>query len=76
MTEAGLKLVGMSPDNKLVEIIEVDNHPWFVAVQFHPELKSRPTKAHPLFRDFVAAAVKYHKEKKQQADRTAEKAIQ
>jgi CTP synthase len=54
-----LKLVGLSPDGRLVEIIEVANHPWFVGVQFHPELKSRPTRAHPLFRDFIAAAVEY-----------------
>ncbi len=53
------KLVGISPDKKLVEIIEVADHPWFVASQFHPELKSRPTKAHPLFRDFIGAAVRY-----------------
>ncbi|MCP4570270.1 MAG: CTP synthase [FCB group bacterium] len=59
--EAGLKLVAVSPDKKLVEIIEVPNHPWFVAVQFHPELKSRPIAAHPLFRDFVAATVEYKK---------------
>ena len=63
LTGAGLKLVGMSPDGKLVEIIEAPDHPWYVAVQFHPELKSRPTQAHPLFRDFVAAAVKYNKQK-------------
>jgi CTP synthase len=62
MTEAGLKLVGMSPDGKLVEIVEIAEHPWFVAVQFHPELKSRPTQAHPLFRDFVAAAVRYNQD--------------
>ncbi len=62
MTKAGLSLVGISPDGKLVEIIEIADHPWFVAVQFHPELKSRPTKAHPLFRDFVAAAVKYNQD--------------
>ena len=54
------KLTGLSPDDRLVEIIEVDNHPWFVGVQFHPELKSRPTRAHPLFRDFIAAAVENH----------------
>ncbi len=54
------KLVGLSPDERLVEIIEVKNHPWFVGVQFHPELKSRPTRAHPLFRDFIAAAVGYN----------------
>ena len=63
LTAAGLKLVGMSPDGKLVEIIEVPDHPWFVGVQFHPELKSRPTQAHPLFREFVAAAVRYKKHK-------------
>ena len=46
-----------SPDGSLVEIIELPNHPWFVAVQFHPEFKSKPTQPHPLFRGFVAAAV-------------------
>jgi CTP synthase len=52
---------GMSPDDKLVEIIELASHPWFVACQFHPELKSRPTDAHPLFRDFIGAALSYAK---------------
>ncbi len=66
LTKDGLKLVGMSPDSKLVEIIEAPDHPWYVAVQFHPELKSRPTRAHPLFRDFVAAAVKYNKQKSEE----------
>jgi len=59
-----LVLSGLSPDKRLVEIVEVKNHPWFVAVQFHPELKSRPTKAHPLFRDFIAGAVSYMLEKR------------
>ncbi len=58
-----LKLVGMSPDGRLVEIIEVAEHPWFVGVQFHPELKSRPTRAHPLFREFITAAVQYSSKK-------------
>ncbi len=49
---------GLSPDGSLVEIMEIPDHPWFLAVQFHPEFKSKPTKAHPLFRDFVAAALK------------------
>jgi CTP synthase len=75
LTAAGLKLVGMSPDNKLVEIIEVPEHPWFVAVQFHPELKSRPTKAHPLFRDFVAAAVKYNKSRAENSEVTEKKTV-
>jgi len=59
MQEAGLVLSGLSPDGRLVEIIELKNHPWFVASQFHPELKSRPTRPHPLFRDFVDAVKKY-----------------
>jgi len=56
LTEAGMRIAGMSPDGQLVEIIELPDHPWFVGVQFHPELKSRPNRAHPLFRDFVSAA--------------------
>ena len=56
LTGAGLTLAGLSPDERLVEIIELPGHPWFVGVQFHPEFKSRPNKAHPLFRDFIAAA--------------------
>lgn len=57
LTEAGLSIVGLSPNHQLVEIVELKNHPWFVGVQFHPEFKSRPNRAHPLFRDFVKAAV-------------------
>lgn len=53
----GMVFSGMSPDHKLVEIIELTGHPWFVGVQFHPELKSRAIKAHPLFREFVKAAL-------------------
>ena len=56
LTNSGLSLVGVSPNDKLVEIVEDLNHPWFVGVQFHPELKSRPNKAHPLFREFIRAA--------------------
>ena len=58
VTGAGLVLAGLSPDGQLVEMVELPGHPWFVGVQFHPELKSRPNRAHPLFRDFVAAAAK------------------
>jgi len=60
LVEAGLHLSGLSPDEKLVEIVEIPHHRWFVGVQFHPELKSRAHKAHPLFRDFVRAACEYH----------------
>ena len=60
LTKCGLKLAGLSPNERLVEIVEIADHPWFVGVQFHPEFKSRPNKAHPLFRDFIQAA-KAHK---------------
>jgi CTP synthase len=53
----GMLVTGTSPDGKLVEVIELKDHPWFVAVQCHPEFKSKPTKAHPLFRGFVQAAL-------------------
>lgn len=53
----GIEFSGTSPDGSLVEIVEIKDHPWFVAVQFHPEFKSQPTRAHPLFAGFVAAAV-------------------
>ncbi len=55
---AGMKITGLSPDERLVEIVEVEDHPWYVAAQFHPEFKSRPTKSHPLFRDFIKASKK------------------
>jgi CTP synthase len=57
----GMALAGLSPDATLVEILEIKNHPWMLGVQFHPEFKSKPTAAHPLFRDFVAAALKKRK---------------
>jgi CTP synthase len=63
LTKSGLKIAGVSPDGKLVEIIELESHPWFVGVQFHPELKSRPLNAHPLFRDLVKASLKYKNSK-------------
>ncbi len=56
LEEKGLKFSGMSPDGRLPEIVEVTDHPWFIGVQFHPELKSKPFNPHPLFRDFVRAA--------------------
>jgi CTP synthase len=56
----GMGFVGTSPDGGLVEIVEIPEHPWFVAVQFHPEFKSQPTRPHPLFAGFIAAAVQRH----------------
>lgn len=58
LVSKGLKIGGTSPDGKLVEIIEVPDHPWFLGCQFHPEFKSRPTDPHPLFREFIRAALR------------------
>lgn len=57
ITKAGMVIAGISPDEKLVEIVELPIHPWFVGVQFHPEFKSRPNKPHKLFADFIRAAL-------------------
>jgi CTP synthase len=57
LRERGLLFSGINPDRDLVEIVELRNHPWFVGVQFHPEFRSKPTRPHPLFRDFVGAAL-------------------
>ena len=59
LAAAGMKVSGLSPDGKFVEIIEFAGHPWFLACQFHPEYKSRPLAPHPLFREFVAAAYRH-----------------
>ena len=58
LTNAGLTITGLSPDGRLVEMVENQNNRWFVGVQFHPEFKSRPNRPHPLFRDFVGEALK------------------
>ena len=60
----GLEVTGTSPNGHLVEIIELRDHPWFLAVQCHPEFKSKPTKAHPLFRGFIQAALGRREAKK------------
>ena len=57
LEKAGLRFSGMSPDGVLPEIIELPDHPWFVGVQYHPELKSKPFEPHPLFTSFIKAAV-------------------
>ena len=58
LTENGMKLCGTSPDGRIVEMIEIPDHPWFIATQAHPELKSRPNRPHPLFHGFIQAAAK------------------
>ncbi len=65
MEAHGMKVSGRSADNKLVEIIELEHHPWFVGSQFHPEFKSRPTRPHPLFRDFIGACLQRQEELRQ-----------
>ncbi len=63
LTSKGLVISGLSPDERLVEIIELAEHPWFVGCQFHPEFKSRPNRPHPLFRDFLGAAIEVKQQK-------------
>ena len=58
LTEHGMMLSGLSPDGRIVEMIELQDHPCFIATQAHPELKSRPNRPHPLFRGFVEASLK------------------
>jgi CTP synthase len=59
---AGLRLTGTSPNGELIEIVELKDHPWFLGCQFHPEFKSRPMKPHPLFRDYIGAALEYKRQ--------------
>ena len=58
LTRQGMKISGLSPDGELVEIIEIEDHPWFLGCQFHPEFKSRPTDPHPLFKAFIEASLR------------------
>ena len=60
LAEHGMKLSGLSPDGAIVEMIEIPSHPWFIATQAHPELKSRPNRPHPLFKGFIEAALTYN----------------
>jgi len=61
--EKGMIISGQSPNEKLVEMVEIPDHPWYIGVQFHPEFKSRPNRAHPLFRSFIEAAINYSENK-------------
>jgi len=71
--DCGMSFSGLSPDGKLVEIIEMQDHPWFVATQFHPELKSRINKAHPLFREFVRASLQQHLQQSDEGEATPDR---
>ena len=57
ITDKGMVISGQSPDDKLVEMVEIPDHPWYIGVQFHPEFKSRPNRPHPLFASFIKAAL-------------------
>jgi CTP synthase len=69
---AGFRITGKTPDGVYVEIIELPDHPWFVGVQFHPEFKSKPLEPHPLFRDFIGAALEHQKKKHRPANAATE----
>ena len=62
---AGMRFSGTSPDRSLVEVIELPSHPWFVSIQSHPEFQSKPTRPHPLFRDFIGASLENRKGKRE-----------
>ena len=63
LTDKGMSLVGISPDGRIVEMVEIKDHPFFIGTQAHPELKSRPNRPHPLFKGFVEASVKHMEER-------------
>jgi len=67
LAEYGMRCTGLSPDGSLVEMIELPDHPWFIGCQFHPELKSRPTRPHPLFASFVSAALQARRQRRAEA---------
>ena len=74
--DKGMIFSGLSPDNKLPEIIELKDHPWFIGVQFHPEFKSRPLRPHPLFSSFIKAAkIKSKNVRKRNPDRPQSEAL-
>ncbi len=68
LSKSGLVFSGISPDNRLVEIIELPDHPFFIATQFHPEFKSRPNRAHPLFAGLVKAALEHRDSSARKSD--------
>jgi CTP synthase len=70
LEKAGLVCAGASPDGRLVEMIELKDHPWFVATQAHPEFKSRPMDCHPLFKGFIKAALHQAAQRRQPAKST------
>lgn len=63
LASKGMVLAGLSPSERLVEIVELADHPWFIGVQFHPEFRSRPNRPHPLFRDFIRISLERQKNK-------------
>jgi CTP synthase len=63
LEECGMEITGISPDERLVEVVEVKDHPWFLGCQFHPEFKSKPFSPHPLFRDFIKASLKHKQDR-------------
>jgi CTP synthase len=75
LLEGGLKISGLSPDRVLVEIVEIEGHPWFLGCQFHPEFKSRPLDPHPLFSSYVRAAAEQRRRRTAERGRPVEHAV-
>jgi CTP synthase len=75
LEEGGMIMCGISPDDLLVEMIELKDHPWFVATQFHPEFQSRPQRAHPLFKAFIKASLEHHRRVEELMPGTREEAV-
>jgi CTP synthase len=76
LEKAGIAFSGVSPDKELVEIIELKDHPWFLGCQFHPEFRSKPMDPHPLFREFIKAALRYGTGSRVKAKRSKSKGRQ
>jgi CTP synthase len=72
LVDNGLVISGLSPDQRLVEMVELKNHPYYVGCQFHPEFKSRPQAPHPLFRSFIAAALRARMDKRRRPNTSVE----
>jgi CTP synthase len=74
LTDAGLRITGETPDKTYVEICEIEDHPWYLGCQFHPEFKSKPMEPHPLFQSFIGAAYEYRRQRMMPLERETQAA--
>jgi CTP synthase len=75
LTQAGLRITGETPDRTYVEICEIEDHPWYLGCQFHPEFKSKPLEPHPLFQSFIGAAYEYRRKRLMPLERVTQQAV-